>query len=226
MVNIFHNSGKSEQRGFTLIEIIVSLGVFAIVAVVAVAALLKIVSANKKAQSIQAAMTNLNFALESMSRELRVGAKYHCGMDYALYSDSAASFVPQSCSITSPSSDQAIIFRSSEQAVSSGTLCDSPSFNLLYAYKFDYDASTGFYKLQKARQKNGSCNPSAISDTDFADIVSPANVTITGYDLLVKYNSVSNQYPLASIRVQGYAGASERDKEYFDIQTAASARLP
>ena len=54
------NQKPSSHRGFTLIEIIVSLGLFAIVAIVAAGALLKILDSNKKAQSIQNTMTNLS----------------------------------------------------------------------------------------------------------------------------------------------------------------------
>jgi len=67
---------SKKEKGFTLVEIIISLAIFAMVAVVALGALVKIVSANKKAQTLQSAMTNLNFALESMSREIRTGSEF------------------------------------------------------------------------------------------------------------------------------------------------------
>src|SRR3989344_4857691 len=72
------------SRAFTLVEMIVALGIFSIVAVVALGALVKIISANKKAQTLQASITNLSFALDSMSRELRVGTKYHCDVNPSL----------------------------------------------------------------------------------------------------------------------------------------------
>lgn len=68
----------SLQKGFTLIEIVVSLGIFTIVALVAVGALLRIMDANKKALSLKTTINNVNFALESMSREMRVGSNYSC----------------------------------------------------------------------------------------------------------------------------------------------------
>ncbi|MES2216744.1 MAG: type II secretion system protein, partial [Patescibacteria group bacterium] len=66
------------QKAFTLVEMIVALGIFSIVAVVALGALVKILSVNQKAQTLHQAMTNLNFSLESISRELRTGASLHC----------------------------------------------------------------------------------------------------------------------------------------------------
>ena len=64
--------------GFTLIEIIVSLGVFSVVITIAVGALLMLVAANEQLQSEQVVMTNLSFALDSMTREIRTGTNYFC----------------------------------------------------------------------------------------------------------------------------------------------------
>ncbi|USN87558.1 MAG: type II secretion system protein [Candidatus Nomurabacteria bacterium] len=71
------NSYK-KQSGFTLIEMIVSLGVFAVVVTTAVGALLAIISANKQLQAEQSIMTNLSFAMDTMTREIRTGYNYYC----------------------------------------------------------------------------------------------------------------------------------------------------
>ena len=65
--------------GFTLIEMMISLGIFAIVLSVSVGALLSMVSSNRKTQSLRSAMDNLNLAMEEMSRNIIQGRKYHCG---------------------------------------------------------------------------------------------------------------------------------------------------
>src|SRR3989344_1570356 len=69
---------RNHNKGFTLLEMIVSITIFTVVALVAVGALLKVVDANKKAQSLKSTINNLNFALDSMSREMRVGSNYFC----------------------------------------------------------------------------------------------------------------------------------------------------
>jgi prepilin-type N-terminal cleavage/methylation domain-containing protein len=66
------------NTGFTLVEIIVAVGLFAIVMVVATGAIFSIVNANKNAQSLNSVITNLNFAIESMSRDIRTGTNYDC----------------------------------------------------------------------------------------------------------------------------------------------------
>lgn len=67
------------ERGFTLIEMIVAVGLFSVVMLVSTATLLSLVSANRKSQSVQSVMNNLNIALDGMVRSIRMGSNYHCG---------------------------------------------------------------------------------------------------------------------------------------------------
>lgn len=67
------------QRGFTLVEMIVAVGLFAVVATVAVTALVSIVDANRKAQALQSVINNLNIAVDGMARSIREGNNYRCG---------------------------------------------------------------------------------------------------------------------------------------------------
>ena len=69
---------QNKQSGFTLIEMIVSLGVFSVVVTTAVGAMLILISTNQQLQSEQSVMTNLAFALDTMTREIRTGYNYYC----------------------------------------------------------------------------------------------------------------------------------------------------
>src|SRR3990167_4557212 len=76
------------SRGFTLIEMIVSTALFAVVMLVSVTTLLSLVDANRKTQALHSVMNNLNIALDSMVRALRMGSVYHCGGgEYSLARD-------------------------------------------------------------------------------------------------------------------------------------------
>jgi prepilin-type N-terminal cleavage/methylation domain-containing protein len=68
----------NHKKGFTLIEILVAVGIFGMVMMVGVAALLSLVNASRKAQAIKSVMNNLNFALDNMTRNIAVGTTYHC----------------------------------------------------------------------------------------------------------------------------------------------------
>jgi prepilin-type N-terminal cleavage/methylation domain-containing protein len=69
---------KDMKKGFTLIEVLVSVSIFTIVMLVATGAVFTIVGANKKTHSLKSVMTNIDFAIESMARDMRVGSKYIC----------------------------------------------------------------------------------------------------------------------------------------------------
>lgn len=77
------------QKGFTLVEMIVAVGLFAIVMLVCIGALLSLANANRKAQALQSVMNNLNIALDGMVRAIREGSTFHCG--------SGADTIPQDC---------------------------------------------------------------------------------------------------------------------------------
>jgi prepilin-type N-terminal cleavage/methylation domain-containing protein len=68
-------------NAFTLIEMMVAVSLFAIVMMVGVGALLSLVEANKRAQALNSVINNINIAVESMARSIRVGTNYHCETD-------------------------------------------------------------------------------------------------------------------------------------------------
>jgi prepilin-type N-terminal cleavage/methylation domain-containing protein len=66
-------------EGFTLIEMLVSLALFTIIATTTVGTLLVVIGGNSQSVAEQSAMNNLSFALDSMTREIRTGTEYYCG---------------------------------------------------------------------------------------------------------------------------------------------------
>lgn len=73
---------QTNQSGFTLLEMLVSLALFTIVITMSVGSLLVLIDANAKARNMQALMTNLAFALDSMTRDIRTGYDYSCDKDH------------------------------------------------------------------------------------------------------------------------------------------------
>lgn len=64
------------KEGFTLIEFLVAVGVFTVVMLISVGALLTMIDASRKTQSLESVVNNLNFALEGMTRNMRTGSNY------------------------------------------------------------------------------------------------------------------------------------------------------
>ena len=65
-------------KGFSLIELLVSMALFIVVLTIGIGALLVLISTNLKAQNMQEAVGNVQFALDSMAREIRTGYSYYC----------------------------------------------------------------------------------------------------------------------------------------------------
>lgn len=83
LVKIFQDSSYAKlsvkRGGFTLIEIMVSITLFTIVMMLSLGAIFSIIDGNKKAQAINSVANNLNFAIESMVRDIKTGYAYTCG---------------------------------------------------------------------------------------------------------------------------------------------------
>ena len=66
------------RKGFTLIEMLVSISIFSVVIIIAIGALLHLTRASDRSHAILMAINNLDFAMEQMSRTMRVGTKFYC----------------------------------------------------------------------------------------------------------------------------------------------------
>jgi len=67
-----------KKSGFTLIEMLVSVGLFAIVMLMVSSAYLIVIASDRQAQAVGNATNDLAFALDIMSRSIRTGTNYEC----------------------------------------------------------------------------------------------------------------------------------------------------
>ena len=81
------------SKGFSLVEMIVALGLFTVIMFVMISVLASVSSANEKARTLRIVIDNLNFAVENMARTTRVGSDYYCGEDGPNCLGGATSFV-------------------------------------------------------------------------------------------------------------------------------------
>ena len=71
--------GFPRQRGYTLIELIVAVGLFSLVMMLASGAYFIMINLNRQVQGATTGINNLSFVLETMTRSIRTGADYNCG---------------------------------------------------------------------------------------------------------------------------------------------------
>ncbi len=69
------NKNLKNNRGFTLVEMMVSVAIFSIVVMIALGAILTILDANRKARTLTEVMSNLNFSVEMITRSLKTGVE-------------------------------------------------------------------------------------------------------------------------------------------------------
>lgn len=116
---------KRHQSGFTLVELLVSVALFTVVMIMAVGCLMVLIDANARAQSMQQVMTNISFAIDSMTREIRTGRSFYCSdspidgdLDEELVQDCEAgiylSIVEGGTSLTGGNDNSRISFRYNE----------------------------------------------------------------------------------------------------------------
>ncbi|MGD0328481.1 MAG: glycine-rich domain-containing protein [Minisyncoccia bacterium] len=66
-------------RGYTLVELIVAVGLFALIMTLTAGAYIIVIGLTARAQGTASSIDNLSFALETMTRNIRTGTGYNCG---------------------------------------------------------------------------------------------------------------------------------------------------
>jgi len=67
-----------KNKAFTLVELMVATSIFVVIMLASMGALFTLLDASKNARALRFAMDNVNFAMESMSRSIRMGTYYTC----------------------------------------------------------------------------------------------------------------------------------------------------
>ncbi|MCE9628916.1 MAG: prepilin-type N-terminal cleavage/methylation domain-containing protein [Candidatus Vogelbacteria bacterium] len=72
---------KNKKNGFTLVEMMVSVSLFVIVAMVVSVAFVTLANIYRKIQSNRAVVDNINFMMDTISYELREGTDWRVGLE-------------------------------------------------------------------------------------------------------------------------------------------------
>jgi prepilin-type N-terminal cleavage/methylation domain-containing protein len=208
------------QSGFTLIEMIVSLSIFAIVITVSVGALLVLVGTNQRLQGEQSAMTNLSFALDSMTREIRTGSSYYC-----VSSASAASL----SSPFNPASNLDTVFGQSVSDCASGNNGNARYHGI--AFNEGGDSLSGassrilyFYDEQEdvvyRRVGSGPAQSIVSPEVHLVDF----EIFVTGSEGLQTSGAAATRQPTVTLYIRASENADGSGKQ-FELQTTVTQRV-
>ena len=75
---------NSLYSGYTLVELIIAIGLFSIIMTLSSGAYLMMIGLNRQAQGIATGINDLSFAIETMTRDIRTGSLYSCGIGLGL----------------------------------------------------------------------------------------------------------------------------------------------
>lgn len=102
---------SSPQRGYTLIELLISVAIFAIVMLGSTAAYISFINYNRQAQTTATIINSLYFAIDGMARDIRAGYTYSCSGGCTTSGNTQMSFIDSTggCTVTYSVSGGAIV---------------------------------------------------------------------------------------------------------------------
>lgn len=210
MMPFYRHSHKNKishtplASGFTLVEMMVSIGLFSMAILIMVSALISVTNESRKARAIRIVTDNVGAAVESISRSVRMGRNFVCECRQGgAYSNVPA---PRNCEIgyLPTSGEQCLAFL--PQTASSNV---DPSKLLIYKL----DAPTAAIW----RSKNGGQTWERFTADD---------VHIDTFKFFVNGTSLGTKQPVITLLVGGWAGIQGNIRTDFHLETSVSARTP
>lgn len=200
------------KDGFTLIEVLVSVGLFVIVMMVSLTVILSIVDGNKKSQAINTVVNNLNSSIDSMVRDMKTGTNYQCAGANAVSGDPL---------LTQP----ATLKLGPSHCPAAGIALDAINFvstitgserSVRYQYKPQSGATTGSIVKEVC---TASC-------TGLQTSITSSEINITDMRMYVKAPPAGGQsQPGIFIIISGTAKINATTVSDFHLQTYVSQRI-
>jgi len=205
-----YNKISKKNTGFTLVEMLVAIAVFMTVMTAVIGAMLSVIDANRKSQAIKSVIDNLNFAIETISRDMRVAQNYSCSTDDPMPMN------PDFSSGDCPSGGEAVQYQKSDTEY--------------VQYRFEANPASGEGNLQRR-----ICTPTPNDCPNTVDawqsITAPTSTLqidkMTFYVLGTgtKNNAYGDKnQPRVVITAEGMAGTKETVRTDFTLQTSISQR--
>lgn len=219
---IFKKNKNHNNKGFTLIETLVSLTLFTIVVVIAGGTVVSVIDINKRNQAISSVVNNLNYSIDSMVRDIKTGYLYKCDYDGIFTVEVLKSH-------TNPVDSDGDEY-SGEVCKSHLTLVSTISGqDVVVTYERMVDAGDNNNGYIKKTVYNASGSGSSYNITD------KINVNIDSLNFTVKNpkaadDNVTNTtsgygQPSVAVVIKGKAGNQDIEVSNFYVQTFISQRL-
>lgn len=216
MFNINFKKQKilKNQKGFFIVELLVATFIFGIVMTVSIGALITALDANKKNQSLQSVLNNLNVSLETITKTIAVGAYYYCD-GYSLPPSTSTNDCPISGNQPGGTS---IGFLYNKD------LNEDDIANDVIVYKFEPGSGKGY--ISRTIHYGGTGGSSEAVRMTAPEV----NITAMKFYVSGSATFVNNNYeqPKVIITIDGNAPAGPRNPAgtQFRVQTMVTQRIP
>lgn len=191
---------KNQNKGFTLIEMIVSLGVFTFVILIALSSFLAVLAAQRKAAAIGNVQENLRFAVEMMLKDIRVGTSYYCA-------DTIDSFGNGGDERDCPNGGSTLTFKTRQETHTA-------------------ENTIVVYRLNNGRIEKYSGDISKPVDESGFNVLTFSEIKIDSLKFYVMGTAVPGDtvQPKVIITMKGSMGITKSSFSTFNIETAVSQR--
>lgn len=206
-----YTQSSQHIRGFSLIEVLVSLALFAIVVTMSVGSMLVMIDANAKAQVTQTIVSNASFALDSMTRDIRTGTNFVCNSI-----DVHADDTPWDNALSLDDND------------ASPLDCAGGTFAFAFtetgaSLTGGYDTNRIGFRLKEGRIERKISTRRGASPSVWQSITADS-VNITGLEFVVTGTDDEDyQSPLVTITIAG-EGVGEYQNTEFSLRTTVTQR--
>lgn len=209
----------SRVQGYTLIETMIAVSLFLVVAVLGMGSFLNASSLSQKSQDSRSIMDSLSFTMEEMSRNLRTGYNYRCYDSTVPWgqgnAQTAGLNTPRSCT-----NGGVIVFEESHGRTPTSAVPDANATDQ-WAYKIE--STNGGVSFNVSKSTNGGStwvqlNPPEVLLDSFSGFA------VLGAEAPTGFGTGDAQQPLITIILSGkitYKGVNTP----FSLQTAVSQRL-
>ena len=195
---------KGSARGFTLVELMVTLGLFTLVITLATGALFSAQAINARLQQTQVILDGVNLATEIIGRDIRYGTSFSC---VSATSSPIASMARQSCT----DGDVIIVFRPAVPLTSANSTSDRVAY---------FRGSDG--AIYKQEYPEGSPSASVLKMTTPDVSISTLTFYVVGASAIpIDYNQ-----PVVTFSIAGITRPAKQNVPAvrFTLQTSASSR--
>ncbi len=196
------NLSQNKNSGFTLIEAMVSIGLFSVIMIIGITAVLSVNNTYRKSRTMRSAIDNLSFVMEDMARNIRLGFDYRC---FDQFSEIANNIEEPQDGIDC----KGIVFEPYWNPVQSDD-ADQVGYYIDGLDNSIYKTTTGY--------SSGTDSFSAMNSIDVRIDPATSGFTIYGTDPL------DGEQPSVLIRINGTA-QSGKNSTNFNLQTTVSQRL-